>query len=189
MTCLAVREQLERSDLVIDALPTLLLLALLVPGPRPQAPQPNWDAWKFLIGQWTGEGSGQPGQGSGDFTFHLDLDGKILVRESHSDYPATKDHPATSHRDLMVVYPGGNGKPDRAIYFDNEGHVIDYTVEFTSDGSAVFLSVPQASAPRFRLTYIRLENDRVRIRFEMAPLGHPEGFSTYVEGVCRRTKP
>ena len=64
----------------------------------------TWDKWSWLIGEWQGEGSGKPGQGSGTFNFKTDLDGKILVRRSHSEYPATDARPATIHEDLMVVY-------------------------------------------------------------------------------------
>ena len=43
----------------------------------------TWDKWNWLIGDWAGEGSGQPGQGGGTFSFKPDLNNKILVRKSH----------------------------------------------------------------------------------------------------------
>ena len=48
----------------------------------------TWNKWDWLIGEWKGEGSGQPGQGSGTFSFSFDLDRNILIRKSHSEYPA-----------------------------------------------------------------------------------------------------
>ncbi len=81
-----------------------------------QAP-PNWDRWQFLIGEWAGEGGGEPGQGAGVFSFKPDLDGRVLIRKNRSDYPATKDKPAYHHEDLMIVYP--EGPAARAVYFDN----------------------------------------------------------------------
>jgi hypothetical protein len=42
----------------------------------------NWDKWNWLIGTWIGEGSGNPGQGGGKFSFSLDLDKKILISAS-----------------------------------------------------------------------------------------------------------
>jgi hypothetical protein len=40
----------------------------------------------------------------------------------------------------------------KAIYFDNEGHVIHYDVTTPDAVTAVFLSEP-SSGPQFRLTY------------------------------------
>jgi hypothetical protein len=59
----------------------------------------TWKKWNWLMGEWVGEGNGTPGQGGGEFSFILDLDKNILVRKSHSEYPATKDKPETSHKD------------------------------------------------------------------------------------------
>jgi len=91
------------------------------PSSFPQSKQnSSWDAWQFLIGEWVSEGGGAPGQATGGFSFNLDLQGRILVRKNHADYPATKDRPAFSHDDLMIVYPESEGKPARAIYFDSD---------------------------------------------------------------------
>lgn len=81
----------------------------------------TWDKWDWLIGDWIGEGTGQPGQGGGTFSFKPDLDKKILVRKSHSEYPATENKPQVIHNDLMIVYLDNTGNPSKAIYFDNEG--------------------------------------------------------------------
>lgn len=69
-----------------------------------QTDKPNWDAWKMVIGDWTGTGSGNPGDGSGGFSFKPDLQDGVLVRKSHSEYPASQGRPATVHDDLMIVY-------------------------------------------------------------------------------------
>lgn len=93
----------------------------------------RWHAWQFLVGEWTGEGVGEPGKGTGGFSFSFDLEKRILVRKGRSDYPATKDRPAYSHRDLMIIYPELSTNATRAIYFDNEGHVIGYRVNSSPD--------------------------------------------------------
>jgi hypothetical protein len=85
----------------------------------------------------------------------------------------------------MIVYT--EAKETKAIYFDNEGHVIHYTPSFSDDGkSLTFLSAIQPSSPRFRLTYIKDGDDRVKINFEIAPPGRPEAFKMYLQGTCRR---
>jgi hypothetical protein len=147
----------------------------------------RWGAWEFLLGEWVGEGSGDPGQGSGGFTLYLDIQSTILVRRNFANYPATKDRPAFSHEDLMVIYYE-NDRP-QAMYFDNENHVIRYRVEFSKDSSAVtFLSEQVPSAPRFRFTYTKAPNEALRIAFDIAPPDKPDTFSRYVEAVARRKK-
>jgi hypothetical protein len=150
---------------------------------QPADPDRRWDGFRFLAGEWVGEGSGSPGEGSGAFTFAFELDKNILQRTSAASYPATKDRPPFTHEDLMVVYFERNVA--RALYCDNEQHVIHYGV-FCSADSVVFLSDRIPSAPRFRLTYAKTGTDRVAIAFEMAPPGNPEAFSPYLQGSARR---
>lgn len=150
------------------------------------APPADWSAWQFLLGDWVGEGDGTPGQGEGGFTFAPDLQKRVLVRKNFAKYPATKERPAFTHEDLMVVYQEP-GKAARAIYFDNEGHVINYAVEFAKDGNSVtFVSDPSPTAPRFRLTYLKSGSDALGIKFEIAPPGKPDTFSPYINAKAHR---
>jgi hypothetical protein len=144
---------------------------------------PSWDQWSFLIGEWQGEGGGQPGQGGGTFTFFHDLDHHILVRKSHSEYPASGDKPAIVHDDLMIVYPESPGSQMKAVYFDNEGHVINYSVTFP-EGAIVLTSQKTENMPVFRLTYTSLDKETVDTNFEMSRDG--EHFMTYVRGKSRK---
>ncbi len=152
--------------------------------------RPDEDAWagyRFLIGNWVGEGSGGPGQGSGEFSLAFGLDKKVLIRKNRSDYPAANGRPAVHHEDLMVIYRGDDGKPSKAIYFDNEAHVIEYKATGSDDHKTLtFVSDARPSAPRFRLTYTKSEGETVKIKFEIAPPGKPEEFKTYLEGSARR---
>jgi hypothetical protein len=151
---------------------------------------PRWAPLGFLIGEWAGEGGGGPGQGSGEFSFHLDQNGAILIRKNVSNYPATKDKTAYSHTDLLIVYEESGETKLRAIYFDDEGHTIHYAVEPSADGNSVqFLSDAAATQPRYRLTYRKTGDDRVAIQFEIAPPGKGDAFSTYIEATARRNKP
>ena len=146
---------------------------------------PNWDSYHFLIGEWVGEGGGNPGQGAGGFSFSFDLQNRIIVRKNFAEYPAVKDHPAFRHDDLMVIYQENNST--RATYWDNEGHVINYTVEFSKDtNSVIFLSELISSAPRFRLSYTKSENNTMKILFEIAPPGKSDSFTKYIEAAAHR---
>lgn len=141
----------------------------------------RWAPLAFLIGEWAGEGGGGPGQGSGGFSFLPDQDGKILIRKNRADYPATKDHPAFSHTDLMIVYEESGEAKLRAIYFDMEDHVIHYAIEPSADGNSV-----QFVSENFRLTYRKAGPDRLALKFEIAPPGKPGAYATYIDATAHR---
>jgi hypothetical protein len=160
------------------ALCVLLFTAAYLTG-QTAKPADRWAQLAFLIGEWTGEGGGGPGEGSGGFSFLPDQNGTILARKNRADYPASKDRPAFSHTDLMIVYKD-DGKL-RAIYFDVEDHVIHYDVEPSGDGKSVrFLSA------NYRLTYTKTGTDTVAIKFDIAPPDQPGVFKTYIDAMARR---
>lgn len=136
------------------------------------------------MGEWKGEGIGQPGQGGGTFVFVYDLDKNVIARKSHSEYAAKDDKPGVIHDDLMIVYLDNNQEP-KAIYFDNEGHVINYSIDF-ADHSIILTSEKVANAPLFRLTYTLLDSDMVDTKFEMSRDG--KSFMTYIEGKAKKVK-
>ncbi|MCE5204724.1 MAG: hypothetical protein LLF80_01265 [Porphyromonadaceae bacterium] len=142
------------------------------------------DNWRWLMGEWKGEGTGNPGQGGGTFSFAYDLDKNIIVRKSHSEYPATNNKPKIIHDDLMVVYSNDSKSPSKAIYFDNEGHIINYAITY-ADKSITFTSIKLTNTPVFRLTYTLLENDLVNTKFEMSNDG--VNFMVYIEGKGKKT--
>jgi hypothetical protein len=165
----------------------VILFALSAGAADATADDDVWKPFRFLVGEWTGDGGGDPGKGSGRFSFALDLQGKVLVRRNRADFPAAQGRPAFSHEDLMVIYrPERNGSA-KAIYFDSEGHVIDYAATFAEDGrTLVFLSDLATGAPRFRLTYTKAADDSMGIKFEIAPPGKPDAFKPYLEGKAHR---
>jgi hypothetical protein len=169
---------------------TFSALVLVAFSAGAAAESPDDDAWKpyrFLVGEWTGEGSGEPGKGSGRFSFAWDLQEKVLVRRNRAEYPAAQGRPAFSHEDLMVIYRADRSGPIKAIYFDSEGHVINYAVMFSDETRTLtFLSDAVPTAPRFRLSYTKGADDAMGIKFEIAPPGKPDGFKTYLEGNARR---
>jgi hypothetical protein len=167
----------------------LAIVCIMMAGFRasPADKPPAWGPIGHLVGDWNGEGGGGPGQGSGSFSFKPDLQGKILVRKNRAEYPAAKDRAALVHDDLMVVYRETPEAPPRAIYFDSEGHTIRYEVQASPDsGDVVFVSGAEPSTPRYRLTYTRAGQDRLKIKFEIAPPGNPGQFATYIEASARR---
>lgn len=147
---------------------------------------PSWEDWNYYLGEWTGEGGGQPGEGSGGFRFDLDLQGQILVRRNFAEYPAIAEKPAYRHDDLMIIYRDSqNGF--RATYWDNEGHIITYTAEFSQDKNILtFLGDTVPTTVRFRFTYNKVNDHVMGIKFEIAPPGRPEEFAPYIEARAQR---
>lgn len=145
------------------------------------------EMFDYLLGSWEGEGAGEPGKGTGGFVFEASLDGNLVSRRSHAEYPPLNGRPAVNHQDFMVVFPERN--EIHADYFDNEAHVIHYAVSFSADsGTVTFISPIVEGQPRYRLVYRPLSKDRVEVAFEMAPPDKPTTFGSYVKGVSRRVK-
>jgi hypothetical protein len=164
-----------------------LLMAIDQQPASADSESPSWDKWQPLIGTWKAEGKGNPGQGAGTFSFAFDLQNKVIVRKSHTDYPAAEGRPAFAHDDLMIIYADEASHRFRADYFDNEGHVIRYAAEFSPDGKTVtFLSDPMPSQPTFRLVYAIASPAALGIKFEIAPPNMPDKFKVYVEGEARK---
>ncbi len=162
-----------------------LLLATLAFCPLLNAAE-DWGALQYLIGTWTAEGAGEPGNGTGTFSFEPDLQGEVLVRKSHAEYPALKDRKPAVHDDLMIVYRELSERAEgalRAIYFDNEGHVIRYRVTMFGD-KIVFATDPESGGPQYRFTYTHTSPDTLRLKFEIGSPG--KGFTTYLDGAAKR---
>jgi len=139
--------------------------------------------WHALLGEWKGENAS--GGDSGACGFHLDLAEHVIVRTNHAVLTAEGARPAGTHEDLMIIYPGATADKGRAMYFDNEGHVIEYNAEWSADGNAlIFLSKPGAG-PQFRLTYKKVDVKTFTVSFDMAAPGQG-AFKVYTSGKIKR---
>jgi hypothetical protein len=175
---------------MIRATTLIVLLLGAFPSLRAQQSQSNpWRDFEFLLGEWSWSGGGHPGQATtGTSTFKPDLNGTVLRRTVHLEYPATEQRAAFSHDDLLYVYRDPADNSLRAIFFDNENHVIRYVVTVAADRNSIqFLSDAAPSGTRARMTYKRVGADSVTETFELAPPGKPEEFTKYVEFVAKRT--
>jgi hypothetical protein len=161
----------------------LLLISVATAAAQSQ-PKNDWAEWQPFLGTWSGAGNGEPGQGSGEFSFVPELQGAVLIRHSYAEYPATKDKPAYRHDDLMLIYSDTGGKT-HADYWDNERHVTHYEVAL-SDTKLTFTSEAAQPGPRYLLTYIKTGDDTLKMTFEIAPPNDPSKFKTYIEAAARR---
>jgi hypothetical protein len=164
----------------------ILVTALPLPAENPKTPDP-WAPWRFLVGEWIGEGSGGPGKGTGGFSFQFDLEGKVMVRKNHADYPPANGKPAYHHDDLAILYLENGGI--RAIFLDGEGHVIHYAANAAPDGKTLtWLSDAAPGTPRYRFTYQKTDADTLGLKFEIAPPDKADAFATYIAATARRKK-
>ena len=147
------------------------------------AQQPQYSFLDFLEGTWAAEP--QANGGSGLCKFSRDLQGQIIVRTNHAEYPAANGRPAVVHDDLMVIY-ADSSKNVHADYYDNERHVIRYDVSSVSKGLVVFISQPISGTPRYRLTYTSVSETRVSGSFEIATPDQPEKFTSYLNWFMQR---
>ena len=162
------------------ALLSVVYLLLLAASPavagQPSPPQFG-QKWKVLIGEWKGEN--EAGAPAGACGFHFDLSDHIIVRTNHAELSGSG---GPAHNDLMIISPDAAEDKARASYFDNEGHLIEYTATWSADGNSLtFLSKP-GPGPQFRLTYKKLNPDSFSVNFEMAPPGQAAAFRKYTSG-------
>ena len=158
-------------------------LTLRIEAQPATAPGKFGSKWQALLGEWKGENAS--GGSAGACGFHLGLADHVIVRTNHAVLDAEGARPAGIHDDLMIIYPGATADKGRAMYFDNESHVIEYDAEWSPDGNTLtFLSKP-APGPRFRLTYHKADSKTFSVSFEMAPPGQG-AFKVHTAGKIRR---
>lgn len=139
-------------------LPNVVLLISLIWAQAPVTNQSDpWAGLRFLAGTWEAKTTGGSAgvAASGTYTFRFELGNHVLARHSR---PAGCEGPETfncEHADLLYIYSEAPGQAPKAIYWDNEGHVIHYDVSTPEEPKAVFLSDPARPGPQFRLSYER----------------------------------
>lgn len=163
---------------------SLVLVGVLLGGEVPAQTAPQGDPWaglRFLIGTWEAKttGGGAQAQGTGTYSFRLELRDHVLAR--HSAYASCKgpEDFNCEHGDLLYIYPEGPAGALRAIYFDNEGHVIHYSVTAPKAGSLVLLSDATQPGPQFRLSY-ELTGGVMAGKFQIRMPGQAD-FVSYLE--------
>jgi len=165
------------------------MLLAQTPAPAPAAdPLASLD---FLLGTWVA-GTGAPGSAGaqvfGTYTFSRDLGGHAMQR---TGTVATCKGPQDfdcNHHDQLTIFPDPNGQTLHgsslfALYLDNEGHVIYYTISKPDPQTVIFNSQGPPAAPKFRLSY-HLEGSGPKAvmsgKFQMAAPGSDD-YHSYLE--------
>src|SRR3974390_1106025 len=130
-----------------------IVMALPVAPSFAQSASDPWKELAFLEGTWEAKTAGnRPVTASGTYTFTMEHRNHILARHSTND--AGCKAPADfncEHSDLLYVYQDAPKEPLKAIYLDNEGHVIHYNVSVPDATTAPFLSDSSEHGPPFPL--------------------------------------
>ncbi len=158
----------------------LLFASPLLPQDVSASSDP-FQALAFLQGNWEATTRDTAGvHVVGTYTFQRELGGHIFGRHT-TGVAACKGPDAfdCEHTDLLYVFQERPGQPLKAIYFDNEGHVIHYNVSTPDPKSVVFLSDGSIPGPQFQLTY-ELKNSVMSGKFQMHMPGQSE-WKSYLE--------
>jgi hypothetical protein len=161
------------------------LVCLFLPGEslKAQTPSSNdpFQSLSFLLGTWTARTNGNSrAEATGSYAFVLELKNHIMARRAVAKESCKgPDDFDCQHSDLLYIYPDGPKGALQGIYFDNEGHVIKYSVSTPTPSTAVFLSDASTNAPQFRLVYER-KADTMDGRFQMRMPGQGE-WRSYLE--------
>jgi hypothetical protein len=177
----------SKEDMMSRMVPTIaMILGMSIwVAPGFAALTPQLEPLSFLLGEWVPAGNSHSGESQGSATFAPSLQGRVLLRNSRADYPASAPAPASRHDDLMVIY-AAEDRTIRADYYDNEGHVIRYIVHVTGPGQATFVSGIATGSPRYRLSYVLKPDGVLHGEFEIAPPGKPEAFARYLAWDSRK---
>lgn len=159
----------------------LATIAFAQPPAAPADTAAGWQKLRFLIGTWEARAQrGTAGASSnGTYSFGLELRNHVLVRHSASAGCKGPQDFDCEHGDLLYVYQPAPGQPLKAIYFDNEGHVIQYDVAAPEPDTAIFLSPASVPGPQFRLVY-ELKGGVMTGKFQIRVPGQTE-FRSYLE--------
>jgi hypothetical protein len=168
---------------IVTAIFALLVVLDLSRSNIAQADQDNpWATLNFLQGTWAAnvDGGSAGARSRGLYAFEYELKQHVLSRVSKS--PVSCEGPTKfdcEHSDLLYIYQDAEGQPLKAIYFDNEGHVIHYNVSTPDATTVVFLSDASSNGPQFRLTYQRKDLTMYG-KFQMRMPGQEE-WKSYLE--------
>lgn len=151
-----------------------------------------WNPLAFMIGDWKGQGSGEPGTGSYERSYRFIFNGKFIEVHNKSAWAPTAANPKGEvHEDLGYISYDKARKTFVLRQFHIEGFVNQYRLESISpDGSKiVFVSEAIENIPagwRARETYQKTSDDEFSESFDLAPPG--QEFSVYSKVVLKRVK-
>jgi len=172
----------------------ILLLAVLPLAGRAQAPKPEsiWQPFQFFLGNWKGQGRGEPGQGEYERSYRLIFNDRFIeVRNKSSWLPTANNPKGEVHEDLGYLSYDKGRKTYVLRQFHIEGFVNQYRLEsLSADGRRiVFISEAIeniAAGWRAKETYQLTGENELIETFELAPPN--KDFEVYSAATLKRIK-
>lgn len=156
---------------------TLLLLIFCVPlltvGQNTRKDS-VWLPLKSFIGQWAGEGGGEPGKGLYERTYQFILNKNFIEIKNKSTYTPTDKNPAGEvHEDIGYFSYDKTLKKFKLRQFHIEGFINEFVLDSISADkkTMVFVSAAIENIPkgfRARETYLLKSENEIEEIFELA---------------------
>lgn len=145
----------------------------------------------YLIGEWKGEGTGQPGVSAATVKYEFVLDSSFIRFEGKSVYrPQEKNPKGETHRGMGLIGYDRINQRYFAYIFHNESFAEQDSLTFSADSSEFSLhSLSLTNIPagwRSKSTFKKIDNRTYQQVFELAP--PDKEFSTYVTNRMKRVK-
>jgi len=144
------------------------------------APDP-WGVLRFLLGRWTGEGSGQSGTGQGERTYAFAVRDRFLFVKNLALYPPQERNPKGETHEDWGLFSWDQARRTIVLReFHGEGFVNQYTLR-ESGPRLVFVTEAIENIPagwRARLALTPQGPDAFLEEFDLAAPG--KDFEPYV---------
>lgn len=149
-----------------------------------------WMILKPFIGQWSGMGEGEPGQGRYERTYQLILNQNFIEVRNKSTYPPTSQHPnGEVHEDIGYFSYDKSIKKFKLRQFHIESFVNEYVLDSIAPDkkTLVFISEAIENIPkgfRAKETYKIINDNELVEQFEIAEPN--KEFSLYSKVTLKR---
>ncbi len=175
--------------------PSFLLFLLVLPQVSLGQTAKQADVWQpfaFMIGEWKGQGGGEPGMGNYERSYRFIYNKNFIEARNKSVYPPSKENPKGEvHEDLGYISYDKARKTYVLRQFHIEGFFNQYRLESMAPDGSKFVFVSEAienigAGWRARETYEKTSADEFTETFDLAPPG--QDFSVYSKVVLKRVK-
>jgi hypothetical protein len=176
---------------------SLLLLLLLVPASLAAQLSKRDSTWLLLkpfVGEWKGEGGGEPGKGKYERSYQFILNKRFIEIRNKSTYePTTQNPKGEVHEDIGYFSYDNSRKTFILRQFHIEGFVNQFKLDSVSPDkkTLVFLSESIENIPagfKAKETYRILSDDEIEETFEVAEPGKDFTIYSKVKMVRQKAK-
>lgn len=145
---------------------------------------------KPFIGNWTGEGGGEPGRGKYERSYQFVLNGNFIEVKNKASYPAkTADKPGEVHEDVAYFSFDNATKLFKLRQFRSDGAVNEYVLDSISPDRQTYVFVTESvenmpGGYRARQMFRFVNDKEFGETFEVAAPG--KNFVVYTKAIMRK---